>query len=276
MNYYERHLGDYAKDTAHLSMIEHGAYGLLLDRYYGTDAGIPEDKVYRIARARSKEERLAVDVVLSEFFTLINGVWINKRAEEEIAKARIKINTAKENGKKGGRPNKKNNFDDQSTEKTTTPNQKEKTQLNQCDDKPNWLFLGYENETQKKAHQTPVHQLTPPIPPKGGILSEKTGPITLKTFIANCRESGEKSIPEDDPVFEFADKIGIPDDWLRIAWREFSARYLDAPKRYKDWRKVFRNAVRGNWFKVWYMDENGRLCLTSQGRTLSQVHKEAA
>ncbi len=25
MNYYERHLGDYAKDTAHLSMLEHGA-----------------------------------------------------------------------------------------------------------------------------------------------------------------------------------------------------------------------------------------------------------
>ncbi len=30
MNYYERHLGDYAKDTAHLTMIEHGAYTLLL------------------------------------------------------------------------------------------------------------------------------------------------------------------------------------------------------------------------------------------------------
>ena len=30
MNYYERHLGDYARDTAHLSMMEHGAYGLLL------------------------------------------------------------------------------------------------------------------------------------------------------------------------------------------------------------------------------------------------------
>ena len=51
MNYYERHLGDYSKDTAHLTMIEHGAYGLLLDRYYGTEAGIPADQVHRIARS---------------------------------------------------------------------------------------------------------------------------------------------------------------------------------------------------------------------------------
>lgn len=88
MNYYERHLGDYAKDTAHLSMVEHGAYGLLLDRYYGTEAGIPADQAYRITRARSKEEKTAVDCVLAEFFFLDrdSGVWRNKRADEEIAK----------------------------------------------------------------------------------------------------------------------------------------------------------------------------------------------
>jgi len=82
VNYYERHLGDYAKDTGHLSILEHGAYTLLLDRYYSTEAGIP---------------------VLSEFFELVNGVWINRRAEEEIEKARVRIGVAKENGRKGGR-----------------------------------------------------------------------------------------------------------------------------------------------------------------------------
>ena len=61
MNYYERHLGDYAKDTGHLSMLEHGAYTLLLDRYYSTEEGIPADQVHRIARARTKEEKDAVD-----------------------------------------------------------------------------------------------------------------------------------------------------------------------------------------------------------------------
>jgi|GEM_PF-1138589 len=86
MNYYERHLGDYARDTAHLSMLEHGAYSLLLDRYYATEQGIPADQAHRLARARTREEKQAVDAVLEEFFTLQDGAWTNARAEEEIAK----------------------------------------------------------------------------------------------------------------------------------------------------------------------------------------------
>lgn len=138
MNYYERHLGDYAKDTSHLSILEHGVYGILLDRYYSTEAGIPADQAYRVARARTEEERQAVDAVLEEFFSLEDGVWINSRAEAEIDKARVKIDAARENGKKGGRPKNK-------------PEPSE----NETQQKPTGLFLGFENETQKKAHQAP-------------------------------------------------------------------------------------------------------------------------
>jgi len=139
MNYYERHLGDYAKDTAHLSLLEHGAYSLLLDRYYGTEKGIPKDQAHRVSRARSKEEKQAVDAVLDEFFTLVDGVYVNQRAEEEITKAQGKIKAAQENGRRGGRP--KNN-----------PKE------------PSGFSLGYENGTQEKdspdtRHQTPVTRL---------------------------------------------------------------------------------------------------------------------
>lgn len=84
MNYYERHLGDYAKDTKRLSMLEHGAYNLLLDEYYAKEAGIPADQVYRVTGARSRAERTAVDTVLKDFFVLTDGVWIKNRVEEEI------------------------------------------------------------------------------------------------------------------------------------------------------------------------------------------------
>lgn len=84
MNYYERHLGDYARDTGHLSLLEHGVYTLLLDRYYASELPIPEADVYRVARARSKEERAAVDAVLSEFFTLEDGFYRQKRIDSEI------------------------------------------------------------------------------------------------------------------------------------------------------------------------------------------------
>lgn len=153
MNYYEHHLGDYAKDTAHLTMLEHGAYRLLLDRYYGTEQGIPGDQAHRVARARTREEKAAVDAVLSEFFTLADGVWKNGRAEEEIAKAQAKINASQENGKKGGRPRK------------AKPGSETETQ-----EEPTGLFPGSETETQTNprethpgVHQAPStkHQLTP-------------------------------------------------------------------------------------------------------------------
>lgn len=88
MNYWERHIGDYARDTGHLSIMEHGVYTILLDRYYATERPIPADQAHRIARARTEEERAAVDSVLEEFFTLQDGHWINNRCEEVIEEYR--------------------------------------------------------------------------------------------------------------------------------------------------------------------------------------------
>lgn len=87
MNYYEHHLGDYAKDTAHLSMIEHGAYRILLDVYYTREVPLPTDRraCYKLARAQSKEERAAVDYVLEEFFFEQSDGFHNDRCDAEIA-----------------------------------------------------------------------------------------------------------------------------------------------------------------------------------------------
>lgn len=86
MNYYERHLGDYARDTGHLTLTEHGAYTLLLDRYYATEQPIPAAQAHRLARARTKEEMKAVDAVLAEFFHLEDGAWVHNRVDREIAR----------------------------------------------------------------------------------------------------------------------------------------------------------------------------------------------
>lgn len=145
MNYYERHLGDYARDTAHLSLLEHGVYTLLLDRYYATEGGIPADQVHRLARARSEDERAAVDAVLAEFFTLTDGVWINARAEVEIDRMQQRMESARRNGRNGGRPRK--------TEAQPEPNPPETRRDTQ--QKPSGFSLGSENETGSKALHTP-------------------------------------------------------------------------------------------------------------------------
>lgn len=96
MNYYKRHLGDYAKDTRHLSLAEHGAYCLLLDYYYSTERPIPDDRCERIANAYADDERMAVRNVLAAFFTLTDEGWRNARADAEIDEFHGKSLKAKE------------------------------------------------------------------------------------------------------------------------------------------------------------------------------------
>lgn len=102
-------------------MLEHGAYGLLLDYYYAEERPIPldMDEVYRMVRALLPEERRAVVKVLSKYFDKMEDGYHNARADEEISAASKVIETAKENGKLGGRPKKTNMETELKTEEIT-------------------------------------------------------------------------------------------------------------------------------------------------------------
>lgn len=95
MNYYERHIGDYLKDTAHLSLMEHGVYTRLMDVYYTREGGIPAADAARLIGARSKEERAALSAVLGEFFELRDGLHMQDRCEREIQRYQGKQAKAK-------------------------------------------------------------------------------------------------------------------------------------------------------------------------------------
>lgn len=113
MNYFEFYSGDYTRDTADLTLIEHGAFLLLLADYYATEIPKPNHNptLFRIARAMTKEEQDAVIRVADRFFPVSasDGLRHNARADTEIAKARARIESARENGKRGGRPPKPRN-----------------------------------------------------------------------------------------------------------------------------------------------------------------------
>jgi uncharacterized protein YdaU (DUF1376 family) len=107
VNYYSHHIGDYRRDTAHLTLLEHGAYRQLLDMYYLSEEPIPAetDVVFRRLCARTDEEKNAVQTVLKEFFRLENG-WVHTRCDKEITEYQSKAERARSNGKLGGRPSK--------------------------------------------------------------------------------------------------------------------------------------------------------------------------
>lgn len=120
MNYYRRYVGDYLRDTARLTLLEHGAYTLLLDYYYADQAPLPlgRDEVYLIVRAMTPAEKKAVDKVLMTYFQEREDGFHQARADAEIERATAASEVAKANGKRGGRPRKQSNHE---TNRETNP-----------------------------------------------------------------------------------------------------------------------------------------------------------
>lgn len=100
--------------------------------------------------------------------------------------------------------------------------------------------------------------------------------LSFAEWIENCKTADERAIPENDPVFEYADKAGLPLEYIVLHWKEFKERYAADGKRYKDWRAVYRKSVRGNWFRLWFFNADGICTLTTQGQQANRIHKEQA
>jgi uncharacterized protein YdaU (DUF1376 family) len=108
MNYYQHNIGDYRRDTAHLSLLEHGIYRQLLDWYYLDEIEITKETqtVFRRLSARTQDEQNAIEIILKEFFVETETGWKHKRCDIEIAAYHDKAQVNRVNGKLGGRPKK--------------------------------------------------------------------------------------------------------------------------------------------------------------------------
>ena len=94
MNYYPFHIGDYISHTSHLSDAEDLAYRRMIDLYYQTEEPF-EDIAWVARKVKSTPE--IVKILLEEFFEFWaeDCTWRSKRADEEIAKYRLKADSAR-------------------------------------------------------------------------------------------------------------------------------------------------------------------------------------
>lgn len=145
MNYYQHHIGDFMRDTAHLSPVEECFYRRALDWYYVNEKPLPLDldQVNRYLRAKTKTDRTAIGIVLSDFFKKTASGFVHSRCEIELEKFRCKKDASRENGKLGGRPKKNNDLQN----------------LGVSD----WLELGLNLETQNNLNQEPITNNQEPI-----------------------------------------------------------------------------------------------------------------
>lgn len=254
MNYYNHHIGDYAKDTSHLSMTEDGAYRRLMDICYSTEHPLPPDRhrVYRLARATSKLERSAVDAVLDEYFDQREDGWHQKRVDEEVSKAReegVENQARKENERerqRRHRERRKELFD----------------ALREYDIVPKWDAPFDELETllsraQERHGHAPVTDLS------RGQVRDDNAPATAIPIansqepIANSHGDGNgakkprrkpatappESFEVSDEMAQWAVSKGLPAERVVPETEKFLGHHRAKDNRFSDWHQAWANWV---------------------------------
>ena len=84
MHYYKRNIGDYAKKAGRLTMLQHGAYTLLIDSCYDREIFPTLEQALEWTWASTQQEVEAVEFVLKKFFTLQDGQYVQNRIVEEL------------------------------------------------------------------------------------------------------------------------------------------------------------------------------------------------
>lgn len=107
------------------------------------------------------------------------------------------------------------------------------------------------------------------------------GSITFIEWLAMMRESGEKPVSDYPAVWAYAKEVGLPADWIQLAWLWFVSHYSEDEKgkrkKYRDWRGVFLRAIKGGWPKYWYWSERENAYrLTTVGVQADISTREAA
>ncbi|MCP4356301.1 MAG: DUF1376 domain-containing protein, partial [Proteobacteria bacterium] len=105
------YINDYLADTMRLNAEKHGVYFLLMMDYW-KHGYIPSDIEELSLIARVSPDNKSLQYIIDNFFILKGDKYAHNRIDKELENANSRRITAVENGKKGGRPRKGNNPQD--------------------------------------------------------------------------------------------------------------------------------------------------------------------
>lgn len=94
--------------------------------------------------------------------------------------------------------------------------------------------------------------------------------ITIDDFLKKCKETNSKPIKEFKALWDYVKLSEIPEEFILIAWHYFVDNYSGTDKKYKDWRIAFLKFVKGNYFKLWWQNNEGEYKLTTSGMQMKQ------
>lgn len=163
--YFPLYLSDYVSEARKMTMIQRGAFTDLACLYFQENLKLPYTKqlIYRMVFAFEKEEQDAVDFILDNYFIQseqepMGLIWVSNSLDLIGCKVLKRLDANRENGKLGGRGNKKDN-------------------------KPMGSELGNPNHNPDESilNESKLNQIKPILKPKGSIKPKKTQPKPTET-----------------------------------------------------------------------------------------------
>lgn len=97
LHYYQFNIGDYRKNTAFLTLVEHGIYRCLIDTYYLDQKPLSLDlsDVMRVHTVRTQEEKDAFKFIIKKFFSKTSLGYTHNKCDQQIQKYRLKSDSAR-------------------------------------------------------------------------------------------------------------------------------------------------------------------------------------
>jgi uncharacterized protein YdaU (DUF1376 family) len=219
--YYQHHIGDYRRDTGHLTLLEHGIYRQLLDHYYITEKPLDANAM-RLVCVRTADECESYARVLADFFIERDGQYFHKRCDHEIDKFKGKASKARTSAK--ARWNKNNDLDIDANAMRThsegNANQLTNKPNNQSTNQP----INKDKTKQKKDH--PLADM-----PEGFnkdiwddfqvIRKAKAAPLTKTALKGIAKQAGLAGITLEDALQECCTR----------GWQSFRADWITKPQQ---------------------------------------------
>lgn len=228
MIWYKFYIQDYQRDTGHLSLMEHGAYRLLIDKCFLSGGILPSsiESIYRLTSAMTKPEQEAVRSVLHQFFESSPDGFTHKRVAKELNQLTLAGSASRGNGANGGRPKRVN----RSSKKEPKNN-----------------LAGFENRTGQVNPPEPGENPDPNLDITLVISHESDILTSLPTAQARTREGSFQIMPRwepDDGFWDLAKRAGYLRDSPDYddALTEFVAYWLTRPgslHTQSEWDKSF-------------------------------------
>lgn len=130
---------------------------------------------------------------------------------------------------------------------------------------------GTQNNPKEEADASPLTS----FPSKAGNSKKKN--ITFSEYLQICQAEGRDALELEHSSIACAKKIGLSDQQIELEWLVFKEKYTTdekaKTKTYIDWSGVFGNSVKGNWNKLYFVQPDKKVIVTSTGRAAAALHE---